>query len=232
MASLLSNTTTTTSRHHIRNDLAQLSSVYYSRQLLSLADIEHLQSIQQKVHNSGHHSNEQNASHHNPNHKHCTFMSRPAGPDLPANPLRVLAPQTLGKLLRFGQSSWLSADWSNPDGPLSSVLGPGSSGGGVGNLSIRIAEHWHYDVGGHLDNDLHFDQGSVITIVTALNDDFTGGVFRTFEANNSHLSHPLATGDSCCFVSHKYHNVTPVLSGFRESLVIELWEGGIATHGR
>jgi len=143
-----------------------------------------------------------------------------------------MAPRALGKLLRFAQSSWGDSEWSEPDGPLSNVPGPGDPNGGVGNLSLRIAEHWHYDVGGHLDSDLHFDQGSVITIITALNDDFTGGVVRTFEENGEHLEHPLGKGDALCFVSHKYHNVTRVLEGFRESLVIELWEGGIENHGR
>ena len=32
-------------------------------------------------------------------------------------------------------------------------------------------------------------------------------------------------GDCVCFVSHKYHNVTPVTAGSRRSFVIEMWQG-------
>jgi hypothetical protein len=42
---------------------------------------------------------------------------------------------------------------------------------GVAGLRIRIVEHWEYTVGGHLQDDLHYDGGSVLTIVTALNDE-------------------------------------------------------------
>ena len=51
---------------------------------------------------------------------------------------------------------------------------------GVQSLSIRNVEHWRYEVGGHLDNDTHFDGGSIVTIVCALNGGYGGGVFRTF----------------------------------------------------
>ncbi|GMI38788.1 hypothetical protein TeGR_g11266 [Tetraparma gracilis] len=227
----MSSLSETSSRHHYPMGLAQASTAFTKRSLLTPSDIALVQSIQQEVVNSGEHDNPQNVSHHNPNHKHCTFLHKPCGASLPANPLRALAPQVLGKLLRFAQASWASSTWSSSSGPISSVSPPGTPSGGVGNLSLRVAEHWHYDVGGHLDNDRHYDQGSVLTIVTALNEDFTGGVFRTFEPSGEHAEHPLAPGDSLCIVSHKFHNVTPVLSGFRESLVLELWEGGI-THGR
>lgn len=166
MATLLSTQVTTTSRHHISTELAQKSCCYIKRSCLSKSDISLIASIQSQVQSSGYHDNPQNESHHHANGKHCTFLSRPAGPSLPENPLRSLAPSVLGKLLRFVQGSWASSDWSSENGPLSSIPGPETTSGGVGNLSLRIAEHWHYDIGGHLDNDLHFDQGSVITIVT------------------------------------------------------------------
>ena len=39
--------------------------------------------------------------------------------------------------------------------------------------------------------------------------------------------HQMETGDAVCFVmSHKYHNVTPITSGVRHSMVIELYVGG------
>jgi len=215
---------TSTYANPVPSDLAQLSSVFTAKSLISLSDINSIQDIQQQVHNSGQCQNPQNDDRVN---KHCTFLSRPSGPSLPPNPLRSLAPRILGKLLRFASTSWKSGDWSGPAGPLAGI-----GAKDVGGLSLRIAEHWHYAVGGSLDNDHHFDNGSVITIVTALNDEFTGGLFRTFENDKTHKVHPLRQGDSACFISHKYHNVTPVLTDFRESLVIELWEGGISMHGR
>ena len=104
--------------------------------------------------------------------------------------------------------------------------------GGVRSLSIRNVEHWHYDVGGHLDNDTHHDGGSIVTIVCALDGDYDGGVFRTFEEDGTHLEHPMEAGDCVCFVSHKYHNVTPVKAGRRRVMVIELWQGGSEHTGR
>jgi len=91
-------------------------------------------------------------------------------------------------------------------------------------------ELWHYEPGGGLTDEQHYDAGSVITIVCLAceGSDFTGGVFRTWEVGGEHLEHAMAHGDVICFVSHKYHNVTPVLSGRRVSLVIELWQGGLS----
>ena len=60
----------------------------------------------------------------------------------------------------------------------------------------------------------------------ALNEGFQGGELRTLEADGSERLHALAKGDAACFVSHKYHSIAPVRSAPRESLVIELWQGG------
>eukprot|EP00928_Gymnodinium_smaydae_P098138 TRINITY_DN9052_c0_g1_i2.p1 TRINITY_DN9052_c0_g1~~TRINITY_DN9052_c0_g1_i2.p1 ORF type:complete len:416 (+),score=69.87 TRINITY_DN9052_c0_g1_i2:122-1369(+) len=91
---------------------------------------------------------------------------------------------------------------------------------------VRVAEFWEYEVGGGLVEDYHFDGGSVITIVCLANSasDFTGGAFRTFECDGTHLEHKLDCGDVLCLLSHKYHNVAPVLSGQRHTLVLELWQ--------
>ena len=69
-----------------------------------------------------------------------------------------------------------------------------------------------------------------LVLTTVLTD--TGGDLVTLEANGTRLVHRLQTGDSACFVSHKYHSISPVLSGERLSLVVELWQGGIAGLGR
>ena len=59
-----------------------------------------------------------------------------------------------------------------------------------------------------------------------------GGDLVTLEPNGTRLVHRLQKGDSACLVSHKYHSISPVLSGERHSLVVELWQGGIAGLGR
>jgi hypothetical protein len=90
-------------------------------------------------------------------------------------------------------------------------------------------------VGGSLPDPLHYDENSVITIVALLSDDngnLEGGVFRTNESDGSMLEHVLHVGDAAAFVSHKYHNISKVLQGSRQSLVIELWQGNNSHGGR
>ena len=83
-------------------------------------------------------------------------------------------------------------------------------------------------------DDFHYDVDSVITIVALLNEsgDYDGGDFRTYECDSSHSVHAMEKGDAVCFVSHKYHNITAVTRGFRKSLVVELWQGGVGHCGR
>ena len=85
--------------------------------------------------------------------------------------------------------------------------------GGVDSLFLRLAEHWQYSAGGGLVDPEHYDNNSVLTIVSMLSDpeDCDGGVFRTHEPDGSMKEHPLSRGDVICFVSHKLHNVTPLL---------------------
>ena len=173
-------------------------------------------------------NNEQNATR---TCKACTFLNK-GDPD----PIYSRAPRVLAKLLRFAMRAWEQEAWSTSG---TAVVGDDSVGApplagvaGVRSLSIRNVEHWHYDVGGCLDNDAHYDGGSIVTIVCALDPVHTGGVFRTLESDGSQLEHKLQPGDAVCFVSHKLHNVTPVLTGVRHSLVMELWEGGKALAGR
>ena len=73
--------------------------------------------------------------------------------------------------------AWADANWSGSDakpGPLHAIIG------GLGSLSLRVVEHWEYDVGGGLVDDVHYDGGSIITIVTMLvpSSDFEGAVGR------------------------------------------------------
>mmetsp|Transcript_5077 Transcript_5077/g.13084 ORF Transcript_5077/g.13084 Transcript_5077/m.13084 type:complete len:137 (-) Transcript_5077:16-426(-) len=121
------------------------------------------------------------------------------------------------------QGGWgaAGADEARPAGPLTEI--------DLRRLSIRVVELWEYEPGGGLVDDLHYDAGSIVTMVCQVSDrkDFTGGMFRTFDAGDVQKEYPLERGDVVCFVSHKYHNITPVESGQRLSLVVELWQGGL-----
>jgi hypothetical protein len=173
--------------------------------------------------------------------------------------MRKQAPHVLRKMIRFGRQAWQEAQWSGDaetPGPLYAMSSSSSNSTSTSMdctgtshtdthngeeallvpppLSIRVAEHWEYSVGGGLVDPLHYDVDSVLTIVALLSDEttFEGGTFRTYEADDSQLEHPMAQGDVICFVSHKYHNVVPVTKGTRCSFVMELWQGGLGHVGR
>jgi len=55
--------------------------------------------------------------------------------------------------------------------------------------------------------------------------DFEGGIFITPNADGSSTPHPVLQGDALLLLSHKFHNVEPVMHGSRTVLVLELWEG-------
>lgn len=73
----------------------------------------------------------------------------------------------------------------------------------------------------------HYDAGSLVTLDLMLSRtaNFDGGSFSTLEADGKLQPHVFERGDCLVFVSHKYHHVTPVRSGTRSVLVIELWRG-------
>ena len=100
--------------------------------------------------------------------------------------------------------------------------------------NLRCVELHRVGTGGSLPFIHHHDAGSLITldVLCADRSEFTGGEFRTLEPGGEVQPHAFEKGDAIVFVSHKPHHVTPVLSGERHSLVVELWQGGIAGLGR
>ena len=78
---------------------------------------------------------------------------------------------------------------------------------------------------------LHYDAGSLLTLDLMLSHttEFTGGCFTTPQVDGSLRHHRLERGDAVLFVSHKYHHVTPVESGKRTVLVLEVWRGPART---
>lgn len=147
--------------------------------------------------------------------KMCVILNKASTNDM----LRQRCPRVLAKILRFAKDAAHQQHWTSPGGLLESC-------GDVEKFRVRTAERWEYEVGGGLTNQTHFDHGSLLTLVTALDDGYEGGTFRTGQdADGTTTEHHLKPGDCVCFLSHKYHNVTPVVKGTRHSLVIELWEG-------
>lgn len=102
------------------------------------------------------------------------------------------------------------------------------------DLSVRCVELHRYGVGGSLMARDHRDTGSSLSMSVLLSEPSTvgGGEFVTWEAGRRRdawdegdepVEHRLSRGDALLFRSEDLHNVTPVTSGVRQSLVIELW---------
>lgn len=202
---------------HARN-----SHVMRSSALFTAFDLEEIECVLKGIMANGSAlvNNPQNATHQ---HKFCTFLNNP-----PTHAFQQQAPRVLTKMLDFITQAWNEANWSGSAGPLHAIVG------GPESLSIRLVEHWEYEVGGGLIDPFHYDNDSVVTIVALLSseDEFEGGVFRTHEADGLQLEHPMKMGDAICFVSHKYHNIAKVTRGRRRSIVMELWQGGQRHMGR
>ena len=198
----------------VDTEIARRSAAVTERKLLTGADIELVLGITRRVQaacpDQQLFNNPQNAAHANSS-KSCTFLNQP--PEIrgghPDDPFAALAPRVLRKLLRFADLAWREQGWSEPGGPLAAIPAPPTEPcdmfceGGVQGLEVRIVEHWRYAAGGHLDDDFHFDGGSVLTIVVALNDGFEGGQVRTHEPDGTQLEHPLRPGDGASLFSQR-----------------------------
>ena len=97
----------------------------------------------------------------------------------------------------------------------------------TGSIAPRCVEYHTVEPGGSLAYPTHYDAGSLVTIDVMLSDsqDYQGGEFSTLEADGHLRTHEFRKGDAICFVSHKFHCVSPVTAGRRHVLVMELWEG-------
>ena len=107
--------------------------------------------------------------------------------------------------------------------------------GRVRMLGVRTIEYHRYLLGGGLLDPDHCDMGSVLTLSCLLSEpsDVDGGVFVTFDGQRKARHHgDLRCGDAICFDSELRHNVSAVLRGVRQSLVVELWEQSDNTHDR
>lgn len=95
-------------------------------------------------------------------------------------------------------------------------------------LNFRTVEFHEYGQKGCLSAAEHYDAGSLITMDIMLASsgfDFTGGEFFTLEADGSESVPTFELGDALFFVSHKPHNVRPVIKGRRSVMVVEMWHG-------
>ena len=204
---------------------AQATRVHKAPNLLSSQDLSDIAALQDDI-SSLESSLENNPENNTHQLKIATFMNNP-----PHFHMVTQLPCIVGKMIAFAEEAWKVDLWHGTNehiGPLSEVPG------GVPSLSVRVVEHWEYEVGGGLQDDYHYDTDSVLTIVVLLSDasDFEGGTFRTFECDGTHMEHTMDQGDAICFISHKYHNIVPLTRGKRRSLVMELWQGGVGHKGR
>jgi hypothetical protein len=97
----------------------------------------------------------------------------------------------------------------------------------TGAVQPRTIEYHEALRGGGLAQPDHFDGGSCVTVDIMLSDTagFSGGEFRTLEADGSLQQHTFERGDMLVFVSHKFHMVDRIHSGERRVFVMEFWEG-------
>ncbi|KAG8457606.1 hypothetical protein KFE25_002270 [Diacronema lutheri] len=102
-----------------------------------------------------------------------------------------------------------------------------TSGIKTAHLGIRCAEVHAQTRGGGLPDPEHRDHGSLVTVDVMLSDAgaFEGGHFSTFDAAGARVRHEFGRGTALVFLSLKRHGVTPVLSGRRQVLVLEFWQG-------
>jgi hypothetical protein len=93
-------------------------------------------------------------------------------------------------------------------------------------LHVRCIELHSYVAGGGLFSAGHRDNGSIVSMAVLLSDEneMSGGEFITY-SNGLPVVHSMSKGDALVFQSEDLHNVAPVLSGTRRSLVLELWKG-------
>lgn len=108
-------------------------------------------------------------------------------------------------------------------------------------VKVRLLEYHTYLAGGGLtgkDFEKHFDGGSLLTMVMMISQggdsnpaaEYTGGRLRVgvndwvTGEREEYVDGGLENiGDCVIFPSHKYHEVSPVLSGKRHVAVMELW---------
>jgi hypothetical protein len=95
----------------------------------------------------------------------------------------------------------------------------------LGSLEPRCIELHDGHPGGSLNDPRHFDNGSMVTVDVMLDDGFTGGELGTLEADGSLQTHLFRAGDALVFPSNKYHSVGRILTGVRQTLVVEYWQG-------
>ena len=105
-------------------------------------------------------------------------------------------------------------------------------GGSGGALRVRCIELHTYAVGGGLMERGHRDKGSAISLSALLTAPGGGGAFTTWDAEGGAVEHALRPGDAVVFASEKTHNVSLVTSGTRQTVVIELWDGGANARDR
>ena len=102
-----------------------------------------------------------------------------------------------------------------------------------GNFCLRVCEY-HSQVAPSeaLPDTHHYDQDSLVTVDIMLSNpevDFAGADIQTLEQDGTLLRHVVRQYDALCFLSHKYHSVTPLAKGRRVVCVLEFWRGSVSS---
>ena len=114
-------------------------------------------------------------------------------------------------------------------------------------VHARCVEYHEYSAARRRCCGCHYDSGSLWTVDIMLSDvaDFEGGFLITtvrapqeaasdggvggtpsqLAVKETHKKHRFEQGDCLVFMSHKWHSVTPLVSGVRNVFVLEFWEG-------
>lgn len=110
---------------------------------------------------------------------------------------------------------------------------PGEWADPAATLRLRTVELHTYTAGGGLFDPTHRDCGSALSMAVLLSDpaETEGGLFVTWRDARP-VVHAMERGDAILFRSEKRHNVSTVMRGTRQSLVLELWEGPANTRDR
>jgi hypothetical protein len=95
------------------------------------------------------------------------------------------------------------------------------------SFTPRVVEYHKYIAGGGLTKKHHFDEGSCFTMVIMLSaqDEFQGGGFKTWEADETWCYHDLRQGDCLIIPSYKFHSVDTLTGGRRNVIIMEIWDG-------
>ena len=128
--------------------------------------------------------------------------------------LQALVPGVAAQVVELARFAWSAANWKEYG-----YVDPAYMG-------LRTIEHLRYNGGGRLG--AHHDAESEITVLVALSDpdDYDGGEYILYGPDESSELQRIRLDRHSALVflsSEALHGVSPITSGVREMLAVELW---------